>query len=147
MDPYPRAEIDALYDEVLRVRAETLPVERFAARNSGDVLFIDNSHRSFQSSDVTFFFTEILPNLKSGVIYGMHGIFLPHDYPESWAMRFYNEQYLLMAYLLGGAGGDEILFPAAYMSGKEEVKAALLSKDESHTWGGVKTGSMAGGFG
>lgn len=136
VDPYPRAEIDSLCDEVLRVCAETLPVERFAALNSGDVLFIDNSHRSFQNSDVTFFFTEILPNLRPGVIYGMHDIFLPNDYPESWAMRFYNEQYLLMSYLLGGAGGDEILFPVAYMSGREEVKAALQAEDEGNLpWG------------
>ena len=137
VDPYPRAEIDVLCNEVLRVRAETLPVEKFAALNSGDILFIDNSHRSFQNSDVTFFFTEILPNLKSGVIYGMHDIFLPNDYPSSWTMRFYNEQYLLMTYLLGGAGGDKILFPVAYMSYRDDVEKALLGENggEEAPWG------------
>jgi hypothetical protein len=136
VDPYPRAEIDALCNEVLRVRAETLPVEKFAALNAGDVLFIDNSHRSFQNSDVTFFFTKILPNLKPGVIYGIHDIFLPHDYPAEWAMRFYNEQYLLMMYLLGGAGGDEILFPVAYMSNRKEVEKAMLGEHGAQApWG------------
>lgn len=130
IDPYPRAEIDALCDEALRMRAETLPAKKFAALNNGDIIFIDNSHRSFQNSDATFFFTEILPNLKPGVIYGIHDIFLPHDYPESWATRFYNEQYLLMAYLLGGAAGDEILFPVAYMSERDEVKKAFQGEDE-----------------
>lgn len=126
IDPCPRAEIDTLCDETLRTPAENVPVERFASLNSGDVLFIDNSHRSFQNSDVTFFFTEILPSLKPGVIYGIHDIFLPGDYPPTWAMRFYSEQYLLMAYLLGGAGGDEILFPVAYASYDEEIKKTLL---------------------
>lgn len=30
--------------------------------------------------------------------------------------RFYNEQYLLAAYLMGGAAGDSVLMPNAYMS-------------------------------
>jgi hypothetical protein len=134
VDPSPRVEIDTICDETLRVCAETLPVEKFSALNSGDILFIDNSHRSFQNSDTTYFFTAILPNLKPGVVYGIHDIFLPHDYPKSWAMRFYNEQYLLMAYLLGGAAGDEILFPVAYMSYKSEVEKALLG-DAPPPWG------------
>ena len=41
----------------------------------------------------------------------MHDIILPCDYPEHWRDRFYNEQYLLLAYLLGGADGDEIVLP------------------------------------
>ena len=41
--------------------------------------------------------------------------FLPRDYSAGWFSRFYNEQYLLMAYLLGGAGGDEIIMPAHFV--------------------------------
>ena len=37
----------------------------------------------------------------------MHDILLPFDYPAEWADRFFNEQYLLASYLLGGAAGDE----------------------------------------
>ncbi len=128
IDPYPRAEIDSICDENIRMRAEAVPIEKFLTLKCGDILFIDNSHRSFQNSDVTVFFTEILPNLKAGVIYGIHDIFLPCDYPETWTMRFYNEQYLLMSYLLGGAGGDEILFPVAYMSHNDAVANALLGE-------------------
>lgn len=143
IDPHPWTTMDRVCDELVRARVETLPVERFAALGPGDVLFIDNSHRSFQNSDVTFFFTEILPNLKPGVVYGIHDIFLPRDYPQSWAMRFYNEQYLLMAYLLGGAGGDEILFPVSYMSYRDDVKTALLGKPGAKApWG---EGPLQGG--
>jgi len=136
VEPFPRPELEEICDELCRAPAEALPVEKFAELNSGDVLFIDNSHRSFQNSDVTFFFTEILPNLKPGVIYGIHDIFLPNDYPGEWAMRFYNEQYLLMMYLLGGAGGDSILFPVAYMSYRKEVEETLLGGNgKGAPWG------------
>ena len=62
------------------------------------------------------FFTEILPNLPSGLTYGLHDIYLPWDYPDAWRDRFYNEQYLLSSYLLGGANGDQIILPNAFLS-------------------------------
>ena len=41
-----------------------------------------------RNSDVTVFFTEIA-NLPQGMVYGLHDIFLPWDYPEQWSNRFY----------------------------------------------------------
>ena len=102
IDPHPRAVIDQLCDEVICNKLEDCDLKVFADLGPEDVVFIDNSHRSFQNSDVTVFFAEVLPILKSGCHYGIHDIFLPYDYPGSWLSRFYNEQYLLMAYLLGG---------------------------------------------
>ena len=116
IDPFPRADIDRICDKVIRLPCEDVAVDFFDSLSSEDMLFVDNSHRSFQNSDVTVFFTEILPNLPSGLIYGIHDIFLPCDYPDEWKDYYYNEQYLLTAYLLGGAGGDEILFPASFLS-------------------------------
>lgn len=115
VDPQPRANIDAICDEVIRCGLEEVDLSRFLELGSEDILFIDNSHRSFQGSDVTVFFTEVLPTLGEGCIYGIHDILIPGDYPKDWLQRFYNEQYLLMAYLLGGAGGDEILLPLSYI--------------------------------
>jgi len=115
IDPHPRAVIDELCDEIIRDKLENCDLGIFAELGPEDVVFIDNSHRSFQNSDVTVFFTEILPLLKSGCHYGLHDIFLPSDYPASWLSRFYNEQYLLMVYLLGGADGDEIVLPVHYV--------------------------------
>lgn len=123
IDPHPRAVIDELCDEVIRQGLETCDLRLFADTGPDDVVFIDNSHRSFQNSDVTVFFTEILPVLKSGCHYGIHDIFLPSDYPQAWLSRLYNEQYLLMTYLLGGAGGDEIVMPVHYV----QQTASLLS--------------------
>ncbi|MBV8840901.1 MAG: class I SAM-dependent methyltransferase [Alphaproteobacteria bacterium] len=125
IDPHPRAVIDELCDEVIRDRLENCDLKIFANLGPEDLVFIDNSHRSFQGSDVTVFFTEILPLLKSGCHYGVHDIFLPYDYPEQWLPRYYSEQYLLMSYLLGGAGGDEIVLPVHYVERTPRVLATL----------------------
>ncbi len=103
IDPFPRANIDSICDQVVRSPCEDVPSEFFESLESEDILFVDNSHRAFPNSDVTVFFTEILQNLPKGLIYGLHDVFLPWDYPDEWKDRFYNEQYLLSAYLLGGA--------------------------------------------
>jgi len=114
IDPHPHNAVQGLCDETIVSRMEDLPASFWAGLSAEDMLFIDNSHRSFPGSDVTVFFTEILPSLPAGVIYGVHDICLPSDYPAEWNYRFYNEQYLLMAYLLGGASEDQILLPLAW---------------------------------
>jgi hypothetical protein len=93
---------------------EDVAQEFWESIGPGDILFIDNSHRSFPNSDVTVFFSEVLPALKPGAIWGLHDIFLPWGYPEEWSDRYYNEQYLLQAYLLRGGGDDEILLPVRW---------------------------------
>lgn len=100
VDPEPRAEVDALCDEVIRDRLETLDLDRIAALGPGDTLFVDSSHHAFQGSDVTVIFTEVLPILQPGVLFGIHDIMLPFDYPVGWTKRAYNEQYLLATLLL-----------------------------------------------
>lgn len=149
IDPMPRAEIDPLCDEILRCPLEDADLSVFDRLRSGDVVFVDSSHRAFQNSDVTVFFTEVLPSLAPGVIYGIHDIFLPFDYgeptlpgessrrhlPEPWPSvaarfaafvpRYYNEQYMLASYLLGGAGGDEIVLPCAWISSRQDLMDIL----------------------
>lgn len=121
IDPHPRAVIDDICDEIIRSPLEHCDLGCFNELRAGDLLFIDNSHRSFQGSDVTVFFTEVLPTLHSGVMWGVHDIFLPRDYPESWAPRMYNEQYLLMTYLLGGARGDTVELPVAHLAEQTQL--------------------------
>lgn len=115
LDPYPRAEIDALCDRVIRQPLEDVDTTMFNKLTAGDVLFIDNSHRVFQNSDVTVFFLEVLPRLNSGVIVHIHDIFLPFDYPLLWVSRHYSEQYLMAAYLLAGYSKIEVMLPLAYI--------------------------------
>jgi len=125
IDPCPRAEIDAICDAVVRQPLEAVDVNLANELTREDLLFVDSSHRSFQNSDVTVFFTEILPALPPGLVYGMHDIFLPNDYPEVWRERFYSEQYLLSCYLAGGGGGDKVLAPLSFLATETDVLAPL----------------------
>jgi hypothetical protein len=124
IDPFPRAKIDTLCEKIFRLPFEDMDLDFFSGLTNEDILLIDNSHRAFPNSDVTVFFTEVLPRLPKGILYTMHDIFLPSDYPDTWSRkdkRWYNEQYLLCAYLVGGAGGDRIKFPCSFLGGKKEV--------------------------
>jgi len=140
IDPEPRVPVDRLCDTLLRQPLGDIDLSIFSELQRGDIVFIDGSHRSFQNSDVTVFLTDVVPRLPSGVIYGMHDVFLPLDYGESvlspewpderlpypraeiesaisdFTPRFYNEQYLMSAYLLGGADGDQVLLPCAWIT-------------------------------
>jgi hypothetical protein len=102
IDPAPRAEVDARCDEIVRAPLEDVPQAFFEGAAPADMIFFDGSHRAFQNSDATVFFTEILPMLPAGTLVGVHDIFLPYDYPEAWLGRWYSEQYLLACWLLGG---------------------------------------------
>lgn len=115
IDPSPRAEVDAQCDEVLRTPLEMLPLYFFKEVTSDDLIFFDGSHRAFQNSDATVFFTEILPRLPTGIMVGVHDVFLPSDYPEEWRDRWYSEQYLLACWLLGGQR-LRVELPVAYCS-------------------------------
>jgi|SRR5262245_65865 len=125
IDPCPRAEIDAICDKVLRAPLEDVDLTQIEPLTSEDLLFVDSSHRSFQNSDVTVFFTEVLPALPPGLVYGMHDIYLPNDYPVEWTERFYSEQYLLACYLQGGADGDEVVAPLAYLWHETDLISAF----------------------
>jgi hypothetical protein len=105
-----------LCDTVVRAPLEDADLSVFGDVAPGDVVFIDNSHRCLQNSDVTVVFCEILPVLPAGVTVGLHDIFLPDDYPPEWHDRLYSEQYPLAAWLLGGARGAEIVLPAWYVA-------------------------------
>jgi len=115
IDPQPRNQIDRLCDEVIRSPLEQCPPTVFEALEPGDICFLDSSHRSFQGSDVTVFFLEILPRLKPGVIVHIHDIYLPDDYISGHVGRLWNEQYLLATALLFGGDRFEILFPGWFV--------------------------------
>jgi hypothetical protein len=125
IDPHPHNPVDGLCDEIIVERAENMPAEFWNNLKANDIVFIDNSHRCFPGSDVTVFFTEVMPALPPGVIYGIHDIFLPFDYPSAWNERFYSEQYLLMTYLLGGFGSDEILLPVNWLTHQSQLHGIL----------------------
>jgi len=123
IDPEPRAEVDELCDRVLRVPLEAADISVFHELSDGDVLFFDGSHRTFMNSDATVFFLEVLSQLNGGVLVGVHDIFLPYDYPQEFADRFYSEQYLLAAHLIAGNPLLEPVLPTFYASRDPELRS------------------------
>lgn len=127
IDPEPRNQVDKLCDEVIRAPLERVDTGLFEALEPGDIFFLDSSHRSFQGSDVTVFFLEILPRLKPGVIVHIHDIYLPYDYISGHVPRLWNEQYLLATALLFGPDRFEILFPSWFVGRDPALKAQAES--------------------
>ncbi|MFI4965702.1 MAG: class I SAM-dependent methyltransferase [Caulobacterales bacterium] len=123
IDPEPRNAVDKLCDQVIRRPLEQCRMEMFDALQPGDIFFLDSSHRTFQGSDVSVFFLEILPRLKPGVIVHIHDIYLPYDYISGHVHRLWNEQYLLATALLFGAARFEILFPCWFVGRDPELAA------------------------
>jgi hypothetical protein len=122
IDPQPRAEIDQICDTVVRSSLEEADLGIFDELQAGDVVLLDGSHRSFTNSDVTVAFLDVLPRLPAGVVLGIDDIYLPCDYPAEWTWRFYNEQYLLAAWLLGGSARMELRSANYFASQDPELR-------------------------
>jgi predicted O-methyltransferase YrrM len=116
IDPFPRREVADICDESFRERVESSGAQaRLRALQSGDFLFIDSSHEVKTGNDVVYLLLNVLPALPAGVVIHIHDIFLPYDYPETWAHEWrWNEQYLVQAML---AFGDvfEVIWPGHYL--------------------------------
>ena len=133
IDPFPRANIDHLADKVHRIPFENLSDNKFIidSLQENDILFIDNSHRVFPNSDAMIFFLEILPFLKKGVIVQIHDIYLPYDYPQDMCDRFYNEQYMLAAFVMANPKRYKTILPNFFISEDKEL-AAVISPMWNH---------------
>ena len=102
IEPYEMPWLEKTDVTVVRQRVEDVDKAIFSELASGDILFIDSSHIIRPQGDVLFEYLELLPSLKKGVIVHIHDIFSPRDYLKEWVideMRFWNEQYLLEAFL------------------------------------------------
>jgi hypothetical protein len=126
IDPHPRVEIDMLCDEIIRKPVEAVSLDIFDRLGSGDILFVDNSHRVFMNSDATVIFLDVIPRLKPGVLVEIHDVTLPFGYPSTVIDRYYSEQYLLAAYLLARGHRFEILLPNAFIVSDNELRSILM---------------------
>jgi predicted O-methyltransferase YrrM len=115
IEPYPseplRAGIPGL-DELIVKPLQQVDPSVFDSLGAGDFLFVDSSHVGKIGSDVNQMILEILPRLNPGVIVHFHDIFLPEEYPRHWVTQhrlFWNEQYLLLSYLLDNPGVEVLL--------------------------------------
>lgn len=125
IDPSPRKEIAVVADEWLNVSLQQAPLALFEQLEAGDILFFDGSHLLHANSDVQWFFMEVIPRLKKGVIVQVHDIYLPYDYPQNMCDRFYAEQYMLATMLLSNPERYEILAANFYISEDAELKNIL----------------------
>ena len=118
---------------------QKIPVSMFRDLNENDILFIDSSHVSKIGSDVNYLYLEILPKLRDGVLVHIHDIFLPNQYPMSWIKndhrRFWNEQYLLDAFLIGNSL-FEIILANSFMSIRHPELLRKLYKTQMPVGGG-----------
>lgn len=102
IEPYEMSWLEASGVSVIRSRVEDVALSLFSELQENDILFIDSSHVIRPQGDVLFEYLEILPSLKKGVVVHVHDIFSPKNYLTRWVrdeVRFWNEQYLLEAFL------------------------------------------------
>lgn len=126
IDPSPRSAIDNLCDQIIRKPLEEInDLTIFMKLQENDIVFFDGSHRALTHSDVSFFFLDILPILKKGVVVHFHDIYLPYDYPELMIDRAYSEQFLLATYLLNTIQRTEILMPNFFVSCDRQLSESL----------------------
>ena len=118
IEPYP-ARLNALIDPRATARTTLLekPVQAvdlgvFRALEAGDLLFVDSSHVVKFDSDLHHILFDILPLLPVGTHVHFHDIFYPFEYPDAWLRegRYWNECYLLRAFLTGNQGWEIVFF-------------------------------------
>ena len=132
IEPFPRKFLREGFPglrSLIEKKVQDIELEFFLQLESGDVLFIDSSHTVKIGSDVNYLFLEVLPRLRPGVIVHVHDIFLPFEYRRDWVLdelRFWNEQYLLQAFLQFNSE-FEVLMANSYLNHyyQEDLKAAF----------------------
>jgi hypothetical protein len=106
IEPYPAPYVrDIPRVELIQKRAQEIDstlIESYL--QDDDILFIDSTHTVKHDSDCLHIYLRILPHLTRKLLVHVHDIFLP-DTLQITSMRdqqlFWNEQYLLYAYLIG----------------------------------------------
>lgn len=102
IEPFGYAWLAGKDIKLITERVEKVDRSLFSRLGANDILFIDSSHMIRPGGDVLHEYLELLPALNKGVIVHVHDIFTPRNYPRKWLMddvRFWNEQYLLEAFL------------------------------------------------
>lgn len=136
IEPYPSARLLEHQNQLhalTQIPLQEINLEVFDNLQTNDFLFIDTTHTVKINSDVNHFLFNIFPRLAPGVIIHIHDIFLPHEYPQRWYDEisiFWNEQYLLLAYLMENPA-FELLLPnfSLSLSHKDSLHARLGSFD------------------
>jgi len=101
IEPYEMPWLEEIGVRVIRSKLEDCDHSFMRELGPDDILFIDSSHMIRPGGEVLQIILEILPGLAPGVVVHIHDVFTPRDYPMKWLLepRFWNEQYLLEAFL------------------------------------------------
>ena len=108
IEPYPNAFLaDIPGITLIQKRIQEVDTAFFAQHLAdGDFLFIDSTHTVKHDSDCLHLYLRILPAIEADIIVHVHDVNLPNPLPIE-RMRdqqiFWNEQYLLYAYMLNNA--------------------------------------------
>jgi hypothetical protein len=146
IEPYPDVLLsrlkagDSSRIEILPVPVQEVELSRFHELESNDILFIDSTHVSKLGSDVNRIFFDILPALRPGVHVHFHDIYYPFEYPPAWGEegRFWNEAYLLRAFLQYNSAFEIVLFATLmaikYQAQLEELFPLCLRNAGASIW-------------
>lgn len=135
IEPYEMEWLEKTSATIIRKKLEDVDKDLFSQLESDDMLIIDSSHIIRPQGDVLVEYLEILPILKPGVIVHIHDIFTPKDYLDEWVLgevRFWNEQYILEAFLTNNSE-YEIIGAVNYLKhhyyGRIKEKCPMLSEE------------------
>ncbi len=118
IEPYPDrlrslVALDGIANiKLIEKKIQDVDMSLFDSLRPGDLLFVDSSHVVKFQSDLHKILFEILPRLAPGVLVHFHDIFYPFEYPDEWLLegRYWNECYLLHAFLSGNTSWEIVLF-------------------------------------
>jgi hypothetical protein len=142
IEPYPSPALRNIahrLDELIVRPVQDVPMDVYGELRSGDILFVDTSHVSKVGSDLHRILFQVLPALPGGVIIHFHDIFLPREYPSTWVVErnwFWNEQYLLLAFLMFNAAFRVLLLNNHFLCTNAQAAERAL--------GGLKAGPLSG---
>jgi hypothetical protein len=104
---------------------ESVDQEVFGSLQPTDIVFLDGSHRLLMGNHLVVFFLEILPQLPSGVLVGVHDIYMPDDYAPDHLENYWTEQYMLATTLLAGPKRYQVVLPCHYVASTSPLQEEL----------------------
>lgn len=140
IDPFPPPYLEEMpgLTKLIRKPVQEADLGVFSKLEANDILFIDSSHVVRCGSDVNYLYLDVLPRLRPGVLVHSHDIFLPMEMPRELIRDyafFWNEQYLLQAFLTHNAQ-FEVLFANAFMGTEHQSEMRETFPNSQPFWGG-----------
>lgn len=130
IEPYPEERLrkilkekDAAISKVIPSRVQDVDPALFSELQPNDILFIDSTHVCKTGSDLNHLLFEVIPRLQPGVFIHFHDIFYPFEMPQEWVLTnhwFWNENYLLKAFLMNNPCYEIFLFNSFLTSSRRE---------------------------